>query len=652
MPTDTIYTYTKTVPVPPKAQDPLAHITIERFNEAVRWQDTERVGGKPLRRVLYDCYEQFNGILSCADQEIVDELGVDAYVNLTAMKTGIVQSYLLETLQTGKELPWVVHPTPIPSLSASGEYEVLAQVRNEIYENNFRGDLSELVYTLKSVVMRKEYDKAQQAADNMQKLMTDQCLEGGWNNAMYGFITDFTVYPYAILQGPVPTRKPRLVWSGDRLVTKFENFYEFRHVSPWDFWYSPDSPDTQRGTGIFVRERWTRQKLLEAATMNSYITSNVRKVLDDIALDDNYDFKWLSENPDQNDRQLAMWVNCSATIDVLVHYGYFSGRELKKYGITGLDDLAFYNAMVTVINTTTIQVAVFNNPNINLRPVYTASFYKTHDRIPSFSIPQRIRDIERCYLTVLRYMIMNTSSASGPIIEADYTRLSKYMTDEDIAKFIPNTVYLADGAIGTTNPALRFYSVPSVMSEYMQVLEYFMAMVDRITNIPAALHGIAQGSGVNRTFRGAAMLQGNAVKSIQAAVGNIDQFVFAPLGQQLYNYNMMYSSDDTVKGDCKVVAQGALGLMQQEIDRQNSYEILQLTASAGQQLAQMPNGMAIMAWALNNVLKNMGVPKELLSNPGQMSAGGMPGPDGSTPSPMEQEMGAPMGSEAQGALEG
>lgn len=621
-----VYNYARTIDVPERSLDPIAHITIQRFNEAVRWQETERVGDKSLRQVLRECYDQFNGNLSPVDSQIAEEIGVSAYVNLTAMKSGLVQSYLLETLVQGSKLPWTVQPTPIPQLSESGEYEVLTQVQNEVFNNGFNGDLRELVRQLKTTVMRKEYEAAKQAADNMEKLMTDQCIEGGWNNAMYGFATDFTVYPFAVLQGPVPVRKPRLQWVGDRLTTKLETFYEFRSVSPWDFWYSPDSPDTQRGTGVFVRQRWTRQKLLEAAKMPSYIRSNIIKVLKDTE-SYNYNFKWLSENPDQPDDQLAMWANCSATVDVLIHYGFFSGRELRDYGITNVEDYDFYNATVTVINGHTIQVVIPTNPNLNLRPIYTASFYKTHDRIPNFSIPQRIRDVERCYLTVLRYMILNSSNASGPITEADYTRLSKYMTDEDIAKLIPNTVYLADSSIGTNNPALRFYSIPSVMPQYLQILEYFMALVDRVSNVPAALHGTAQGSGVNRTFRGAAMLQGNAVKAIQAAVANIDQFVFEPLGQQLYNYNMLYSSDTSVKGDCKVLAQGATGLLQREIDRQNSYEILQLTASAGQQLSAMPNGMAIMAWALNNVLGNMGVPKEFLTNPSPAGAGS-PGPTG------------------------
>ena len=628
-----IYEYGKTVEVPPRSHDPIANITIQRYNEAVRWQSQELVGDKSLRRVLRECYDQFNGNLSCSDQEIADEIGVDAYVNLTAMKSGLVQSFLMETLVQAATLPFTIKPTPIPTLSESAKYDVLREIQNEIYNNGYTGDLTALVRQLKTMALRKEYDRATQAASAMEKLMIDQCAEGNWNTAMFGFATDFTVYPFAVLHGPVPVRRPRLQWVGDSVKTKVETFYEFYSVSPWDFWYSPDSPDTQRGTGVFIRQRWTRQRLLEAAKMTSYINSNIIKVLEG-ADNGDYDFQWMSPNPDQPDNQLALWANCSATIDVLIHYGYFSGRELKDYHIRNVEDNQFYNAMVTVVNGITIQVVIPPNPNLNIRPVHTASFYKTHDRIPSFSIPQRIRDIERCYLTTLRYLISNASSSSGPITEADYSRLSKYMTDEDLGRLVPNTVYLSDSEIGNSNPALRFYSIPSVMSQYMSVLQYFMDLIDRISNIPAALHGTAQGSGVNRTFRGAAMLQGNATKAIKAAIGNIDHFVFEPMGQLLYNYNMVYHPDDSVKGDCKILAQGSTGLLQREIDRQNSYEILQLTAAAGNQLASMPNGAAILTWALNNVLGNMGVPSELLSQagphtPGAVGAAGV-GPEESS----------------------
>lgn len=629
-----IYDYASEIEVPNDARDKLATVVARRFNDAVRWQSQERVGGVPLRMVLRQCYDQYHGILSPTEQKIIDDIGVDAHVNLSAMKAGVVQSYLAESLIQAGQLPWTIQPTPVPDLSDSGELMVAQSVQQSV-EQGFRGDLRSLVYSLKSEAARKELEHAQDIADNMMKLITDQCAEGGWNRAMFGFINNFCVYPYAVLAGPIPTRRVRMQWSGETLKPKYETFYEFKSISPWDFWWSPDSPDTQRGTGIFIRQRWTRQQLLDAAKMTSYIGENIIKVLDD-SNRNGFRYHWISNNPEQTDSQVLSWRDNDTTIDILIHWGYFSGRELTKYGIPGLEDDEFYNAMVTMCGRHIIQVLVEKNPTLNKRPVFTASFYTTQDRIPGESIPQRLRDVERCYETCLRYLISNAYYGSAPITEADYARVSKYMSDEDIGRIIPGSMYFSDPELGNATPAFKYYSLPNNMAAFQNALVYFMDLADRVTNIPAALHGTAQGSGANRTFRGAAMLQSNAVKAIQSAVFNIDEFVYKPLGELLYNYNMIYSKDQTVKGDCKIMARGVTALLQKETDRQNSYEILQMVASAGQQLAALPNGAKIVQWALKNVFQNMGVPKELLKDEGvqgqnqagQGIPGGIPGQQG------------------------
>ena len=629
-----IYDYASEIEVPNDARDKLATVVARRFNDAVRWQSQERVGGVPLRMVLRQCYDQYHGILSPTEQRIIDNIGIDAHVNLSAMKAGVVQSYLAESLIQAGQLPWTIQPTPVPDLSDSGELMVAQSVQQSV-EQGFRGDLRSLVYSLKSEAARKELEHAQDIADNMMKLITDQCAEGGWNRAMFGFINNFCVYPYAVLAGPIPTRRVRMQWSGETLRPKYETFYEFKSISPWDFWWSPDSPDTQRGTGIFIRQRWTRQQLLDAAKMTSYIGENIIKVLDD-SNRNGFRYHWISNNPEQTDSQVLSWRDNDTTIDVLIHWGYFSGRELTKYGIPGLEDDEFYNAMVTMCGRHIIQVLVEKNPTLNKRPVFTASFYTTQDRIPGESIPQRLRDVERCYETCLRYLISNAYYGSAPITEADYARVSKYMSDEDFGRIIPGSMYFSEPELGNATPAFKYYSLPNNMAAFQNALVYFMDLADRVTNIPAALHGTAQGSGANRTFRGAAMLQSNAVKAIQSAVFNIDEFVYKPLGELLYNYNMVYSKDQTVKGDCKIMARGVTALLQKETDRQNSYEILQMVASAGQQLAALPNGAKIVQWALKNVFQNMGVPKELLKDEGvqgqnqagQGIPGGIPGQQG------------------------
>ena len=319
-----VYDYARdNIEVPEASLDKLARTVITRFNEAARWQTMERLGNRNLRETLRDCYEQYNGILGPADREIVEELGVDAYVNLTAMKSGLVQSYLLESLVQANQIPWVIEPTPVSDLSAANEEEAANQLLQTLSASPMAlqpNDVLALAKTIKSDFIRKQQDIAKSCAENMERLITDQCIEGGWNNAMYSFTSDFTVYPYAVLQGPVPVVKARPVWNGNIYTVKQETFYEFKSVSPWDFWYSPDSPDTQRGTGVFVRQRWTRRQLLDAMRMPSYNVDNIKVVLEESSRTD-FIFRWLSENPEQPDERLLNWNNCTATVDVLIHYG-------------------------------------------------------------------------------------------------------------------------------------------------------------------------------------------------------------------------------------------------------------------------------------------------------------------------------------------
>lgn len=80
----------------------------------------------------------------------------------------------------------------------------------------------------------------------------------------------------------------------------------------------------------------------------------------------------------------------------------------------------------------------------------------------------------------------------------------------------------------------------------------------------------------------------------------------------MYNYNMQYSEDESVKGDAQIVAQGATGLISKEVAKQNAFDTLQLVATMGS-AAQGTINPGIMKWAVENALKASGVPVEELS---------------------------------------
>ena len=338
-----------------------------------------------------------------------------------------------------------------------------------------------------------------------------------------------------------------------------------------------------------------------------------------------------------------------------------SGRELAKYNVTGLEDNEFYNCEIAMTGYRVIQVRVNKDPHLQTRPVYTASFYRTNgDRIAGDGIAQRLRDIERAYHACLMYLMRNAANASAPICEADYRRVAKYLSDDDLGKIIPGTMYLTDSDGGQNNAALKFTNIPSNLQGYEQLLTMFMQLADRVTNIPASLHGEAVGSGAMRTFRGMSMLQGNATKALHAAVSNIATGVFNDLGELLYNMNMIYSEDAAVKGDSKIITKGAEGILAKELDKQSAMEILQVISAVGAQMQGAGINLApVLGWSFKKLFSAMGIPDDVLkmmetpvpqmpqqAMPSTGIAGGNPNPN---PAPAGEGTGAAIDSAGVGA---
>jgi len=99
-------------------------------------------------------------------------------------------------------------------------------------------------------------------------------------------------------------------------------------------------------------------------------------------------------------------------------------------------------------------------------------------------------------------------------------------------------------------------------------------------------------------------LQGNMMKPIQSALTNLDLDVFAPLGTLLYNTNMKYSKDPDIKGDCRVRARGAAGMLEREMQKQNALEVVQVIGQLGQNAQINPK---LMERAITKALEASGL---------------------------------------------
>ena len=542
-------------------KDSLARMVKSDFDAAVRHRSMHKFGDYTAEEVLQNCYAQYYGEVPC---DIREAFGNMPMPSLTQLKVSALNAWIRDLLFGSGGVPFTVEPTPIPELNKEIEDEVLYRVKEVIFGEvetvlpTSKMEMEKLIRHEKKYVRENMLVAANNAAKAMETVMWDQCIDGGYNKAMKKFLQDFCIYPYAVLEGPVPEVRTNFVWSGNTLKVKDEVVYAVNHVSPFDFFWSSDSTDAQDGSYVIVRKRYSRQQLVKMAKLDSYIKENVVAALEHFS-------------------------DGKTALEVLKYYGAVRGAVLKEYGLKDVEDNEYYECIIHTLGFFTLKVVINPNPNGHKRPIYVTSYEKTGNGVMGFGIAQKVREVERAFQSCLRGMIKNMEYSSGPIGEVDFSRIQQWITDDQVGDIEPFTVNPVDpDPVGGGRPAYMFHNFPNNTAALSNVCQWFMSLADIMTQIPASIHGQPVGTGANRTFRGMSMLYGNALKGVQSGITNIDDDVVSPFATALYMYNLKYNDRKDIKGDAKVVARGASGLMEKELKKNDMLEAAQVVASLAQ----------------------------------------------------------------------
>lgn len=622
--------------------DPIAQMVRERFMRAREWRNRETIGQYSIEQTLHNCYNQYHGKPDIADADLADSPYADVKISLTKHKVDTLVAWTRDLLGNSSHSPFIVEPTPIPELSEAGKLQVVAKLRGDLL-GGFEGGpekLIEVARQLKAEQMAAEYKIAQDASANMQRLIDDQLVESGFRAQQMDFLTNFALYPYAVMTGPNPELIPVFKWRGEKPVTSTKTIMATRNVSPFDYFWSPDTYQAGKGTYDIVRVRMTKMALLGCLDLPWFIKENIINAIKyfegpDATLD------WLANNPDKGARNIVPWPH-DESVDLLVHYGALSGSELRHYGMTGIEDDKFYECQAVVLGSWTLRLMMNPNPDMSARPIYASSYQRMPGAMAGYGIAQILRDIERSFMGAYRGLIENIGFSTAPMGEVDFSRVQRYMAEDQLGMLMSATMVPTDPDMsGGGRPAHYFHNVPNISAQLINVMQYFTDLADRHTGIPAAMSGQPVGTGANRTFRGIMALYGNALKGVQSAMANLDKDLFEPLGRSYFAHNMKFSKDPSVKGDCMVMARGTEGLLQKEVEKQNSLENLQMIAQLANTGQVDPR---VLHWAIMQALRTSGVP---LAELGVDETPEQP----NQPDPMAQALGAgqlPAAPEAQG----
>lgn len=554
-----------------------------------------------LSRYLYDCWmrsktakiEITERLLKCERQrrgvydpdkamDIAKTGGSDIYLRLTDIKCRAAESWIRDVMLGNNRDVFTLEPANEPEMPMEVSAGIVELVQMEMQEVIAQGQqihpeaFRVRMEQVHGRIIQTMRDEANTAAKNMHGKIQDQMNQGGFDAAFKEFINDFVTYPVAIMSGPIVRRKKQLHWGPNFQPIVVNDFVrEFGRVSPHDAFPSPSSTSVNDGY-FFVRHRLTRSSLQNLRGVQGYVDSSIDQVLDRFGEQGFREWLMGDHERERLEGKSYSQMFTREVIEALEFWGSVSGKALISWGLKkDIDQHKEYEITAWMIGPLMIKVAINPDP-LGRRPFGMAQWNEVPGAFWGVALPEQMRDIQTMCNASARSLANNMGIASGPQVEIQVDRLPD---GESVTSIFPWKVWqTTSDRSGGGQPAVKFFQ-PSMNAEpLMAVLQYFSRQSDEVTGIPAYLYSGQTGSGAGRTASGLSMLMDNAAKGIKNAISVID-LVVSGFVQRLYNHNMIYDEDVTAKGDFRIVAHGATGLIVKEQLQARRAEFLAATAN-------------------------------------------------------------------------
>lgn len=578
------------------------------------WEDAKQAKRDVEERLL-DCLRRYKGEYD--DQKLSDIRrtgGSEVYIKLTTTKCRAAESWVRDVLMPTDERPWGLEPTPIAEVPEPIRQALMQNVQAEVQQMQDAGEqvdqamVRQMLEDAIKDAKKRAQKMAEEAAGHMELRIEDQLAEGDWDESLEAFISDFSIYPSAFIKGPVLRRRKTLAWQqGWKPVQIDEIRPEFDRVSPFDMYPSADSVGIDEGSYLIERARYTRATLNSLIGVEGYDEDALREVLTEYGQGGLRDWIWGDQERARLEGRQHEWLLGSDTIDGLLYWGGVQGLTLLQWGMSPdqiKDPLMEYQVEAILIGRHCIRCILHNDP-MHRRPYHKASYQRVAGSFWGVAIPELMDDIQDICNATARSLVNNLAISSGPQVDVSMDRLAPGEDPEDI---YPWKVWQTNSdRMGTgNNPAVRFFQPSSNASELLAVFNQFETKADDATNVPRYIYGNENVGGAGTTASGLSMLMESANKGIKAAIGHVDTGVIRRVIEALWMHNMMYSNDNSIKGDAKVCPKGSNAMLQRERASMQQRELFEKIADPA--IVGKALGVRGQVELLRAVTKGVGIP--------------------------------------------
>jgi len=613
----------------------------------------------PIEQQMLKNMRQRSGIYEQSRLQAIRQMGgSEVYVLLTGTKCRAAEAWINDIMRPIGERPWTIKPTPMADVTPDMENQireevasVFRQVLDKAYqmslvvdEAKLRCEIREYTEKERDKVLAEIQEEATACSERMSLKIDDQLTEGDWHDAFWAAISDVVTLKAGIIKGPVIRRRKVQKWvqgqqgwvidAQDVLVPEFER------VSPFDLYPAPDARNVNDGY-LIERHKLTRSDLVAMIGVPGYSDEKIKMVLKEYGPKGKNELLSIDSERALLDFGSTESLMQSDKIEALEFWGSVQGSMLVEWGMTGdIDAELEYEVNAWRVGDHVIR-AILNPDKLGRKPYSVDSYERIPGNFWGKGIPELMGDVQDVCNAVARSIVNNASFASGPMMEVNTERVGEHG-----AESWPWKVFQSTNQQMSEAPAVRFYQPNIVVGPLLQAFEFFAALAEDQTGIPKWAYGNTDIGGAGSTSSGLSMLMTHASRGIKEVINHIDRMISGCI-ERIYDYNMAYDPDETIKGDARIVARGSSSLLAKEQKLTRRTEFLAATNNpVDVQLLGMENRAKMLVQQAKDLDLDVDMPEELEQMIEQLAqqfaaSGGMPQmPKGQAPSEAPKQIDA------------
>lgn len=401
--------------------------------------------------------------------------------------------------------------------------------------------------------------KAQEAAKRAQETIDDHLVECSYHTELRQVIHDAARLGTGVLKGPFPKKITVHTWakdptSGERvLLTKIETKPVSARIDLWNLFPAPGCGDNiHRGSHLFERDYLTSKMLADLKG-----GKDAAKYLDaviDLVLKDGpkrATSSTANRAPHQGldgaeDEEFEVWR----------YYGEITAQELEAVGCECEDEKKRYPVILTIVNDLVIKASM--NPLDSGEFPFDVLPWKKRPGMPWGTGVSRQARVGQRVVTAATRNLMDNAGASAKPHKVLMTDLVENDGDPWTWKASPDVV--------DVSKAMTFFVQPSLQEQLTAIIQLGERMVEMHTGLPMIVLGM-QGD-VQETASGRALQNNNGSMVLRRLARQFDGCITEPHIRRYHTWLMLYSEDDTLKGDFKIKARGSAALVERDLQNQ------------------------------------------------------------------------------------